>query len=170
MLYDTFRLMYLDLMSLCLSMPPMPVVTCEIPSINMHFTPYITPYCTSLTPNTYTPSTNTLYPTMAPPPEPKLNDLGSNIVGPRNPDRERQNPDMIRSPPTDWGTVLNMKWSFADSHMRLEPGGWAREVTVRELPMSRDLAGTNMRLDEGAVRELHWCVLRARTRTRTHCH
>ena len=44
MLYDTFQLMYLDLMSLCLSMPPMPVVTCEIPSINMHFTPYITPY------------------------------------------------------------------------------------------------------------------------------
>ena len=88
--------------------------------------------------------------------EPRRGNKGSNIVGPRNPDRERQNPDTIVSPPTDWGTVLNMKWSWADSHMRLEEGGWAREVTVRELPMSRDLAATNMRLDEGAVRDLHW--------------
>ncbi|KZT66255.1 Bicupin, oxalate decarboxylase/oxidase [Daedalea quercina L-15889] len=88
--------------------------------------------------------------------EPRRGNKGSNIVGPRNPDRERQNPDMIVSPPTDWGTVLNMKWSWADSHMHLAEGGWAREVTVRELPMSRDLAATNMRLDEGAVRELHW--------------
>ncbi|KAI0947439.1 hypothetical protein AcV7_009869 [Taiwanofungus camphoratus] len=90
------------------------------------------------------------------PPEPAYDGRGSNIVGPRNPDRERQNPDMIRPPPTDHGTVLNMKWSFADSHMRIEEGGWAREVTVRELPMSRELAGTNMRLDKGAVRDLHW--------------
>ncbi|PCH34965.1 Bicupin oxalate decarboxylase/oxidase [Wolfiporia cocos MD-104 SS10] len=88
--------------------------------------------------------------------EPKRDGKGSNIVGPRNPERERQNPDMIVSPPTDWGTVLNMKWSFADSHMRLEDGGWAREVTVRELPMSRELAATNMRLEEGVIRDLHW--------------
>ncbi|EPS96177.1 Bicupin oxalate decarboxylase/oxidase [Fomitopsis schrenkii] len=88
--------------------------------------------------------------------EPRRNGKGSNIVGPRNPDRERQNPDTIVSPPTDWGTVLHMKWSWADSHMRLEDGGWAREVTVRELPMSRDMGATNMRLDEGAVRDLHW--------------
>ncbi|KZT06997.1 Bicupin, oxalate decarboxylase/oxidase [Laetiporus sulphureus 93-53] len=88
--------------------------------------------------------------------EPIRDGKGSNIVGPRNPDRERQNPDMMRPPQTDWGTVLNMKWSFADSHMRLEEGGWAREVTIRELPMSRELASTNMRLEEGAVRDLHW--------------
>ena len=63
---------------------------------------------------------------------------------------------MIRPPTTDHGTLANMKWSFADSHMRIEEGGWARQTTVRELPTSRELAGVNMRLDEGAIRELHW--------------
>lgn len=32
----------------------------------------------------------------------------------------------------------------------------AREVTVRELPVARSMAGVNMRLDSGVVRELHW--------------
>jgi len=49
-----------------------------------------------------------------------------------------------------------MKWSFADSHVRIEEGGWARQTTIRELPTSVELAGVNMRLDEGAIRELHW--------------
>ncbi len=49
-----------------------------------------------------------------------------------------------------------MKWSFADSHMRIEEGGCARQTTIRELPTSVELAGVNMRLNEGAIRELHW--------------
>jgi len=40
--------------------------------------------------------------------------------------------------------------------MRIEEGGWARQTTVRELPTSTELAGVNMRLEEGAIRELHW--------------
>ena len=50
----------------------------------------------------------------------------------------------------------NLKWSFADSHMRIEEGGWARQTTARELPISKTMAGVNMRLKAGAVRELHW--------------
>jgi len=49
-----------------------------------------------------------------------------------------------------------MRWSFADSHIRIEEGGWTRETTIRELPTSIELAGVNMRLDEGVIRELHW--------------
>ena len=45
------------------------------------------------------------------------------------------------------GTVPNLRFSFADVHNRLEPGGWVREVTVRELPVGTTLAGVNMRLD-----------------------
>ena len=52
--------------------------------------------------------------------------------------------------------MSNLKWSFADSHTRIEDGGWARQTTIRELPTSKELAGVNMRLEEGAIRELHW--------------
>ncbi|KAE9405490.1 oxalate decarboxylase [Gymnopus androsaceus JB14] len=89
-------------------------------------------------------------------PIPYRNGKGSTVLGPRNIERERQNPDMLRPPSTDHGTLPNMKWSFADSHTRIEEGGWARQTTVRELPTSIELAGVNMRLDEGAIRELHW--------------
>ena len=78
------------------------------------------------------------------------------MLGPRNKDRERQNPDLLRPPTTDHGTMPNYRWSFADSHIRIEEGGWTRQTTVRELPTSVELAGVNMRLDEGVIRELHW--------------
>ena len=35
-------------------------------------------------------------------------------------------------------------------------GGWTRQVTVRELGISKDIAGVDMRLNAGSVRELHW--------------
>ena len=89
-------------------------------------------------------------------PLPYRNGNGSDILGPRNEARERQAPDMVRPPATDSGTMPNMKWSFADSHTRIEDGGWARQTTIRELPTSKELAGVNMRLEEGAIRELHW--------------
>jgi oxalate decarboxylase len=89
-------------------------------------------------------------------PEPRRGDEGADIVGPRNPAREAQEPFTRRPPETDHGSMPNLKWSFADSHARIEKGGWAREATVRELPIAKDLAGVNMRLMAGAVRELHW--------------
>jgi oxalate decarboxylase len=88
--------------------------------------------------------------------EPIRDGKGADIVGPRNPDRERQNPFTVRSPASDHGTMPNLKWSFADSHMRIEESGWARETTVRELPISKAMAGVNMRLKAGGVREMHW--------------
>ncbi|HET7053430.1 MAG TPA: oxalate decarboxylase family bicupin [Solirubrobacterales bacterium] len=62
----------------------------------------------------------------------------------------------MSAPATDEGTLPNLRFSFSDAHNRLEPGGWAREVTERELPVATTLAGVNMRLEPGAVRELHW--------------
>ncbi len=76
--------------------------------------------------------------------------------GPRNIERDRQNPDILVPPTTDHGTLPNMRFSFSDAHQRLEEGGWTREVTNRELPASHDLAGVDMCLKPGAYRELHW--------------
>lgn len=89
-------------------------------------------------------------------PQPIRGEKGATVKIPRNLERDRQNPDMLTPPETDHGTVPNMKYSFSDTHNRLEKGGYAREVTVRELPISKSLASVNMRLKPGAIRELHW--------------
>lgn len=78
--------------------------------------------------------------------EPVIGDKGATIVGPRNPERELQNPDILRPPSTDHGSVPNLRFSFADAHMKIHPGGWSREVTQRELAISTTMAGVNMRL------------------------
>jgi len=69
-----------------------------------------------------------------------------------------ENPDSEWSPSTDSGTVKPFKYSFALSHKRVETGGWTRQVTARELPISTTMAGVEMRLTAGGVRELHWHV------------
>jgi oxalate decarboxylase len=40
--------------------------------------------------------------------------------------------------------------------MILKQGGWSWEITVRELSVSATIAGVNMSLTTGGVRELHW--------------
>src|SRR5580704_15672504 len=40
-------------------------------------------------------------------------------------------------------------------------GGSAKEATVAEFPISQSIAGVSMRLDPGAIRELHWHSLAA---------
>ena len=83
-------------------------------------------------------------------------DEGATIMGPRNIPLELENADQMASPYTDSGTVPNLKFSFAAARNRILPGGWAREVTARELPVATTLAGVDMRLKPGAYRELHW--------------
>jgi oxalate decarboxylase len=89
-------------------------------------------------------------------PQPISGERGATILGPRNTAIERQNPDGLIAPETDAGTVPNLKWPFALSHDRVLSGGWARETTIRELPVSTEIAGVNMRLKPGGIRELHW--------------
>jgi len=76
--------------------------------------------------------------------------------GPRDVMRDLQNPDMLVPPATDAGLVPNLRYSFSDTSMHLNQGGWSREITVRELPIATTLAGVNMSLTPGGVRELHW--------------
>jgi oxalate decarboxylase len=63
--------------------------------------------------------------------------------GPRNLGRDQQSPDILVPPSTDHGTLPNLRFSFSGSHMRLEPGGWPRQVTVRELGVSKGISGLN---------------------------
>jgi oxalate decarboxylase len=94
--------------------------------------------------------------TTGPVPEPIDGDRGASILGPRNIPVESENPDLLVSPVTDAGTIPNLKFPFAQARNRVLSGGWGREVTTRELPVAKELAGVNMRLKAGGVRELHW--------------
>jgi len=85
------------------------------------------------------------------PPQPIRGNQGATIIGPTNPAREAQDPDLVAPPSTDRGTLPNLRWSYADSHMRLSEGGWGRQTTIRELPAAKEVAGVNMRLKAGGV-------------------
>ncbi|HSU69439.1 MAG TPA: cupin domain-containing protein [Tepidisphaeraceae bacterium] len=78
--------------------------------------------------------------------------------GPENKPLIQENPDSWSPVHTDAGDVNAFKYSFALGHNRVSDGGWARQVTVRDLPIAKDIAGVNMRLEKGAIRELHWHV------------
>ena len=41
------------------------------------------------------------------------------------------------------------------------PSGWAREATVEQFPISEGVAGVDMTLEPGGVRELHWHAIAA---------
>src|SRR5882762_318751 len=77
--------------------------------------------------------------------------------GPTNPLLDGQNKDSAWPPGTDSKSLVpTFKYPFSFANKRTYEGGWSREVTVRELPVSKSMAGVNMRLTAGGVRELHW--------------
>lgn len=75
---------------------------------------------------------------------------------PENAELSRQNPNSNFPPETDKGDVGVIWHSYSLVHRRITAGGWTHQVTEREIPKSKDLAGVNMRLNAGAYRELHW--------------
>jgi oxalate decarboxylase len=89
-------------------------------------------------------------------PQPQRPGHGGTDPGPCNVIRDRQNPDLLVPPSTDSGTIPNLRFSFSDGHTRQTAGSWTRQVTVRELGISKDIAGVDMRLNAGSIRELHW--------------
>ncbi|WP_323836426.1 cupin domain-containing protein [Photorhabdus africana] len=53
------------------------------------------------------------------------------------------------------------KYKFTDSKKRVLENGWAREATVEQFPISEGIAGVDMMLEPGGVRELHWHAVAA---------
>lgn len=83
-------------------------------------------------------------------------DKSGSDPGPENKLLVIENVDSNTPPPTDHGDVPAFWYSFSLAHKRVEEGGWARQVNVKDLPISKEIAGVNMRLTAGGVRELHW--------------
>jgi oxalate decarboxylase len=84
------------------------------------------------------------------------NDRSRSDPGPTNAALDAANSDSFTPPATDAGAVQTFKYPFSFGHKRLHEGGWSREVTQRELAVSKTIAGVDMRLTAGGVRELHW--------------
>ncbi|PBK73238.1 oxalate decarboxylase [Armillaria solidipes] len=82
--------------------------------------------------------------------------IGASVMGPDNMPIDLQNPDLFAPPTTDSGSMPNAKWPFALSHNRLQTGGWARQENIGVMPIATQMASVNMRLEAGAIRELHW--------------
>src|ERR1700722_11595925 len=76
--------------------------------------------------------------------------------GPQNAALEAENASAVWATETDSGTVPPFKYPFGMARKRIESGGWTRQVTVRELPASKSIAGVEMRLTAGGGRGLHW--------------
>ncbi|WP_263382446.1 cupin domain-containing protein [Granulicella arctica] len=78
--------------------------------------------------------------------------------GPKNAPLEAAEPSSVYPPESDSGGQPPFKYPFSFAHKRIEAGGWTRQVTVRDLPISKKMAGVEMRLIAGGIRELHWHV------------
>lgn len=78
--------------------------------------------------------------------------------GPRNYAIDRENSDAFAPPGTDTNDLPNSKWPMGLSANRhgLDNAGWARQQNTQNLPVSKDFAGVDMRLEPNAYRELHW--------------
>ncbi|KAF8745713.1 Oxalate Decarboxylase, partial [Rhizoctonia solani] len=122
------------------------------------------------------PTTNSLYPSPTVPytledlnksyldkfqnklPEPICGLRGANVLGPQNVELNCQNPDILAPPTTDSGLVKNVKWPFSLSHNHIQDGGWARQQNVHLMPIATTMAGVNMHLKAGTMREMHWHI------------
>src|SRR5258706_13712074 len=76
--------------------------------------------------------------------------------GPQNPAIRDQLPSAFSPPPTDVGSMPQIWASFNNAPRRIQDGGWARQVTQADFPISKTITGVNMRLTAGGIRELHW--------------
>jgi oxalate decarboxylase len=83
-------------------------------------------------------------------------DHSASNPGPENKPLLDENPSANLPPPTDHGNIEPVWYSFDLTHKRIQEGGWTNQVTQRELPASKDIAGVRMRLTAGGFRELHW--------------
>jgi oxalate decarboxylase len=76
--------------------------------------------------------------------------------GPQDPDLAGNEPAFQNPPATDVNGMPQFWTSFNLVPKRIQNGGWARQITQDDFKISTTIAGVNMRLGPGGVRELHW--------------
>lgn len=91
-------------------------------------------------------------------PQPIRGSTGGLDPGPRTEEYSVLNPDALAPPGTDHGGVPNAQWPLGLSNNKLGIGraGWSRQQNSDNIPSATEMAGVDMRLEEGAYRELHW--------------
>ena len=78
------------------------------------------------------------------------------ISGPHDAALADTMPAFVNPPPTDVGSMPQFWASFNLAQRRIQDGGWGRQVTQSDFAISSEIAGVNMRLSAGGIRELHW--------------
>src|ERR1700719_2117746 len=66
--------------------------------------------------------------------------------GPQDPAIRDQLPSAFSPPPTDVGGMPQIWATFNTASRRIQNGGWARQVTQADFPISKTISGVNMRL------------------------
>jgi oxalate decarboxylase len=59
-------------------------------------------------------------------------------------------------PLLDGEELPTFRFALEKSEAKVQGGNSAREATVKQLPISKGIAGVSMRLEPGGMRELHW--------------
>jgi len=78
-------------------------------------------------------------------------------TGASNAFAEGENPPFGPAPgPLDGRELPSFRFPLGSQPVKTYDGGWAKEATVAEFPVSEELAGVLMQLSPGALRELHW--------------
>ena len=63
--------------------------------------------------------------------------------------------------PKDVAEMPDFKFSLDGNKPKVTSGGWAKEATVHQFPISKGIAGVHMYLNPGSSRELHWHAIAA---------
>src|SRR4029077_3721976 len=74
--------------------------------------------------------------------------------GPQDPGLAGHEPSFLNPPATDVNGMPQFWASFNLAPKRIQNGGWARQITDDDFKISTTIAGVNMRLGPGGVREL----------------
>ena len=81
--------------------------------------------------------------------DPKSGTMATSDPGVRDDDIQKFNNFAFQPPSTDHGNLGTLKYSFSQARNRQTNAGWAREITVRNFPISKQMASVNMRLQAG---------------------